>query len=322
MGLKEKIENNIIILLVGAAVAGGSICAGVTAWFAVQRASLQAEEWQSKIDQIEARITSVERRIGGQKFFDIRDMFGPTSKAATAPAGLHVAYYPQGNYSAASQLDGFKYKRTSEGALIAEMYAEEMPPAFLEQANTLAIDAWIGKGLKVGGSSLFKELLPVVFAESLSMEKLNNVTLKLGRVMADMEGASIKEAPDLSNDKELAAFVSKNYDMDAGVQFLAAFLNMAADINGANDSSVQAIVPNIQKVGPVLYFQMIISFSDVKIDNKLYDKYFYVKEVFIINTPRGITLIDTQVPTDNPFAANPYFSRINEWLSYFHVENM
>jgi len=321
VGLREKIENNIIVILIGAVVASGSICAGVSTWFAAQRETLQSEKWQSKLDDMESRITSVERRIGGQKFFDIKDMFGSGHKTS-APASLHIAYFPQGHYSAVSQLEGFSYKKTSEGALFAEMNAQEIPSAVLSQANTLMVDAWVGKPQKLSGSSIFKELLPIVFAETVSLDQLNSVTIGLGQAMANLEDSSNKENMDLINDKELASFISKNYNLDAGIQILIGFLNLTAEINGSHDSNLQAVVQSIQKVGPVLYFQMIFAFSDVKVNNKHYDKYFYVKEVFIINTPGAVTLLDTQVPTDNPFVPNAYFSRINEWLTYFHVENM
>jgi hypothetical protein len=72
--LKEKIENNVAFILVGVAIASGTVVFSVTAFF--HNSKIEAIEMSNKseIQDLRSKIISIERNIGTGQYFDIRNL--------------------------------------------------------------------------------------------------------------------------------------------------------------------------------------------------------------------------------------------------------
>ena len=59
---------------------------------------------------------------------------------------------------------------------------------------------------------------------------------------------------------------------------LVGILNVVTGINASSkEMDTSAIVKNIQKVGPLLYVQLLFEIDNVIVDKHHYDKYFMIK---------------------------------------------
>jgi len=332
MGLKERIENNIFSVIVGTVVMTATIVAGAVSWFAQQREALSQEQYQSKIDAIETRVSSIERRIGGQKYLDIKSMFTPGNAASAPPSNLTLRYFPEGHYSALSSMEGFTYEKSSEGELIAQIVGSDI--GVFNFARGLPVDAWVGRSEKVDGSPAFKTIFPFVYAETISYEAIGNVYDQFSTDIAKMD-KNIIDTTVLSSlaptgeqnstseeDKKFDELLRKEIRLDFAVPTLLGALAFCEQMNMSPENNTRCSVTNIEKVGPLLYCQQIFTMTNVKIDGVHRDTYYVARELFLINTKDGITAIATATPTTNPFVPSRDANKITEWLSLFRIEQL
>lgn len=309
MGLKNTIENNIIVVTVSVALAAGGVSAGIVGWFASQREALQQQVFQAKIDDIETRVSSVERRIGGEKYLDIRTLFSQSNPLQANPASVATKYFTSGNYSAAAGLGDLVYQHSSEGQVIAEMTGEPITDQpILSAATIFSADVWKGRSEKVDGSGGFKYLFPAVIVENITNDQIKKFSGEMFKFLSQDDVK--KEVIDITSttsenesNSDVDFLVDQAFRADMAAPFLMGTLGMTAQINASSkESGMSAVVKNIQKVGPLLYVQIIIEFENVTVGKHHYDRYFLIKEAFVISRKDSTTALVTLIPTDNPLA--------------------
>ena len=68
--------------------------------------------------------------------------------------------------------------------------------------------------------------------------------------------------------------------------------------------------------------QLLFEIDNVIVDKHRYDKYFLIKEIFLISRRDSVTMLSTLIPTDNPLGPSKWSSEITEWLTYFHMAEL
>jgi len=275
MGLKERIENNIVAVSIGIALAAGSVSAGIVGWFASQRETLQQQVFQSKIETIETRISSVERRIGGDKYLDVRTLFNQSNSPQTNPSSITIKYFSSGNFSAAASLDDLAYERSSEGQIMADMSGEPMTDEFTSLLATLPADVWRGHSENIEGSSQVKYLFPAVIVKNLTIEHLRKFYGEVFKFSSESEVAKEHDkttnvnVKDKGNEDQNSFNESfdANFRADLATPILDGILSLVSEINSSSkEISMSAIVKNIQKIGPLLYVQLLFEIDNVIVD--------------------------------------------------------
>jgi hypothetical protein len=332
MGLKERIENNIVAVSIGIALAAGSVSAGTVGWFASQRETLQQQVFQSKIDNIETRISSVERRIGGDKYLDIRTLFNQSNSPQTSPSSIITKYFASGNFSAATSLGDLAYEQSSEGQIMADMSGEPITDEFTSLLATLPADVWRGHSEYIEGSNQVKYLFPAVIVEHLTIDQLKKVYGEAFKFSSESDVSKeldkTKTESDQSNKEnsdqnDFDEYIDANFRADLATPILDGILNLVTGINASSkEIDMSAVVKNIQKVGPLLYVQLLFEIDNVIVDKHHYDKYFMIKEIFLISRSESVTMLSTLIPTDNPLGPSKWSSEITEWLTYFHMAEL
>jgi hypothetical protein len=349
MGIKEKIENNVIIILFGSVVAASAVVGGVMTWFDEQKEEISKSKYEAKFDELTARISSVERRIGGEKYLDVRSLFD--NKTATVQAGTPVRYFPDGHFSALYSVPGLTYEQTTEGKLLAEFLGKETDDPIFNILGVLKADVWRGERMKIG-SDLYKNIFPVIMVEHLGHDDMGKLARGLAKAVEsrdsienikpsknanEIDMGTAKESqksndvqsPSLADDdkeledkeKKFVNFFDRTFDADASGALVSGFLDFATAINSQDSIRESVSIRNIQKVGPVAYVQMIITLNDVSVNDVKYDRYFIIRELFIISSHNDLNVVATTIPTDNPFAPGQTAAAINEWLASFHLED-
>ena len=256
MGLKERIENNIIAVSIGIALAAGSVSAGIVGWFASQWETLQQQVFQSKIETIETRISSVERRIGGDKYLDVRTLFNQSNSPQTNPSSITIKYFSSGNFSAAASLDDLAYERSSEGQIMADMSGEPMTDEFTSLLATLPADVWRGHSENIEGRSQVKYLFPAVIVENLTIDQLRKFYGEVFKFSSESEVAkehdkttnvNVKDKGNVDQNSFNESF-NVNFRADLATPILDGILSLVTEINSSSKKIIMsAIVKNIQR---------------------------------------------------------------------------
>jgi hypothetical protein len=174
------------------------------------------------------------------------------------------------------------------------------------------------KPIQLDGAN-FKQIFPYVFVQCFSFDQLDKLArLSTGEsaVLASGIGDNtpaehVDEEVDFHNNYEKylrndvvgSIFTIKLYTMAIMAQF--------------PKQSVTLL--NVQKVGNVLYSQVLITLHDLKADSKHYDNYYIKEEIIIVATPNGVALIQTFIPSDDPSFRDPNSTIITSWLQDFRV---
>ncbi|MCK9208908.1 MAG: hypothetical protein M0P66_17490, partial [Salinivirgaceae bacterium] len=88
MDLKKKIENNPIIIIISACVATSVITFGIVQYFNSQKIDFLTNSYENKINVFESTLSSIERDVPGQEYFDIRNLLVWGEKNKTIPNNL------------------------------------------------------------------------------------------------------------------------------------------------------------------------------------------------------------------------------------------
>jgi hypothetical protein len=82
---------------------------------------------------------------------------------------------------------------------------------------------------------------------------------------------------------------------------------------GSADSSVEIV--NLQKVGNVVYVQLLLSFRDVTVGGLHYSKYYVRRELIMVSDQTNLYIIQTMVPTPDPSPNREIYSRLTKWFT-------
>ena len=342
--LKQIVEDNVFVVVVGIAVFAGGAVYGVVHYFESQRFQLQVDmltntheekirtiehDFRKKIETMQSRLSSVERRIGDQKYFAIENFFTSREKGndgdTSAKGDDLIKYFEDGDYFAPTDPEQWIFARMKEGDLFAEMTGIDnaLPP----DAN-LPIDVWKSREEhKIDGSKIFKKLFSAwIVVERVSYQDLVKAAVS-GREEGKKGTEEVKEGTGEVKGKEgteqLRRVAENQLKLDATGTFFTTVLVGTFNMS-LMDPNITYSLKNIQKVGPVLYAQMVFKLSDIKIDDLSADKIYLVRELFTISGNDSIFLLQTNAIADVPPLAGynftgQNFDHINVWLAGFHL---
>jgi DNA-binding ferritin-like protein (Dps family) len=336
MGWRDAVERNVIIFMVGVAVSAGVVTAGVAEYFSSARATLQQKEWasernaletkhRSELETLSSRVSSVERRLGNQRYLDVRTLFSAGGVPGNQPTGGR--YHSDGGFFALSDEKEWAFSKTNELELISSLtdpaqvaMMKTMLPAFAKMMEETPVYLWTGGPPKdLNGTGVFSKVFPFIAVEKVKTERLKAA---LGEVAADFEKALEKDNVDSENPLvQFAQLVGGEYQSDAAGIFLVSQLNVLYTA-AMQDASMDLLVRNIQKVGPVLYMQVVLVFNAVGVDQKPVEKLFIVKEYFLTATATELTAIVTHIPSEVPDFDGDNFRHVNLWLGSFRLSEL
>jgi hypothetical protein len=350
-GLRDKINNNVVIILIASGVAVASVTAGVTHYLSKQQQDLMitrhetavqnllaehrhdvrslATKHDDELAELATRLRSIERRLGGNDFFDVKQFFVDDARELqlSKEAEFHNDagfYAPKGDtrwqYVTMSEMEFARYVMGPQNPLLE--LVEQMAPQS-EDFGTVHI--WKGTDEKlVDGLSPVQRVFPYISVERIGYEDLFGEINKMTEFLADQLVAGRLENAELSaGDRELFvdfadAYTAKLFRGDAVGALLPSYLFMSQMITNMYPN-VHWYVKNLQKAGNVVYLQSITTLSDVAIAGEHHDNYFLTGEIIMISTQDAIYIVQTNVPNHEPAPRNEYFVWVNEWLGDFAV---
>ena len=313
--LKERAERNPLIFMVSCVVVAIGVSVGVQQYFYNQQAAAD----QRKFNALSERLASIRRGLPDSEYLDVRDLVYVKGSTNTQIPSAS-AYFADGSFYA-STASSWQHSVITEAQLMEDFTGIDIhQTSFWDVSQIAKLHIWRPKAkpIQLDGAN-FKQIFPYVFVQCFSFDQLDKLArLSTGEsaVLASGIGDNtpaehVDEEVDFHNNYEKylrndvvgSIFTIKLYTMAIMAQF--------------PKQSVTLL--NVQKVGNVLYSQVLITLHDLKADSKHYDNYYIKEEIIIVATPNGVALIQTFIPSDDPSFRDPNSTIITSWLQDFRV---
>jgi hypothetical protein len=347
--LRDKIQNNIVVILIASGVAVASVTAGVTHRLSQQKQDLLiarheaavqdlatehrhevrslASRHDEELAELRTRLRSIERRLGGNEFFDVRQFF--IDDARKLELSKEAEFYNDGFYAPQDEVR-WQYVTMSEMAFARYVMGAENPLyAMIEGMAPQSEDfgtvhIWKGADEKlVEGPSPVERMFPYISVERISYEQLFGQIDKMSGLLGGMFQGEFERAGLSEGDRALVLAqagesTTKLFRGDAVGALLPTYLVMSQMI-ASMYPNVHFYIENLQKTANVVYLQTTTTFSGVVIGGEHHANYFVTREIIMISTQDAIYIVQTNVPNDEPVPRDEYFVWVNEWLGDFAV---
>jgi hypothetical protein len=338
--LKEIIEDNIVIAIFTAAVATGATVAGVMEFLTTQHENILTANYDGKIndlkqkaqitnakhdveiEELKSRIAGITRSLAGQETLDVRKMFLTQAELESAQEAQHVKYFPDGHYYVSDNITDFKYEKTTEPEVAAQLIGQEVPQTMSNAFATLPpVDVWKGSAMNVNGGN-FRYLFPYVMVEQFTTAQIAKFAAKIGLAIDSDKlstkttnvSATKKPIPKNSDIREIMTILDHDTVGNTSALYVLGILNIFYS------SDFDFNVRRIEQVGPLMYMQVMLRLKDISVANVAYSNYYIIREYFLVTRADGALFsISTFLPTENPAVGSEAGADINEWLTSFRL---
>jgi hypothetical protein len=338
-GFAQRIRNHPLVVVILAGVGAASVTAGAVGYlytkqidvlstrFDTQLAAQEAKYEQrifdleqthkADIGKLEVRLSSIERRLGDNDFFNVRHFY------VEDPEGLEIApgskFFDDAGFYAPAGEGFWTYGSMTEVDFMRRLYGEDNPlfQMFLQSIGGVQsfgrVHLWQGPDQgAVESDAPFARLFPFVSVERVSFDQIQTMN---AAALATMENPVPDEPAFLEFYK---SGIDKMYRGDIVGTLLSSHLfvnNMLLNFF----PNTAYYLKTLQKVGNVAYIQAVVTLSDVVVGGAAYGRYFVTTETILISTKSALYVVNTVVPGHEPVPRGAPFNQVNAWLSDFVI---
>ncbi len=356
MGFKNLVENHPIVVLAGVAVAAGSIVAEAVSYLSGAKYEIErrtvAFHNQRRIDDLEMRLVSVERKVGGtETFFDITKILRPAAAIRALPE-KYLSFADEKFFVAVPITEPWKYSEATELALLMETIGgsqEALAPLVAALEASPVVHLWRGqatyttelepknqfKGLGVPEKFSFFPYIAVqvlteedfrrmgaaldVFEEEKQVE-IEAILAGLEKLGEDLEGEGDEGADEESVEEGVEStriraeeLMSEIFRGDLVAVMLGGIVQSMTSLPLAYKNASVSI-NSAQKKGVVMYLQAVARFETVAIKEKPEAARLYVfQEWFLVSGSNYVIVVKCQIPSSDSRA--PELSWVSQWLA-------
>jgi hypothetical protein len=238
LGLRDKINNNIVVILIASGFAVASVTAGVVHYLSKQQQDLMLTRHESAVEnlvaehrqdlrsltarhdeelaELRARMRSIERRLGGNEFFDVKRFF--VDDARQLQLSKHAEFFNDAGFYAPTDETRWQYVQMSEMEFARHVVGPQNPlfgvlesmAPHSEDLGTVHI--WKGVDEKVvEGPAPIERLFPYISVRRVSYEDLFGQINKMSEILDEMFVEKFNEAELSETDRELVIANAEEY---------------------------------------------------------------------------------------------------------------
>jgi len=329
MNIREHIEKNPFVYLIGIVVATVGISISADQYFCQKAANLLKAQHRLEVDQLHTRLASIDRRISGGDFLDIRSMAITKDEQREVPQNSE--YISELNAYVTNDKDFWVYEKMKRVEL--DLNSIDMGQSWEQikdsirksdmYINSPLIHVWSRKDRtsirseKWGGSvPLSLVLFPYVAIQKMSITDFLE-KYKLSVMIPAEKEKDVKQDKTRHISLEL---LNKYYRGDVvGVLFVEVWEQLQKQnsiLEQFRDRmDIQLELLTAQKIGNVLHCQAKTTFNDVLANDKPLRQYYMHTEIFIFLTSEHIFMIWANLPSHEPLPRGEYSSKVTQWFS-------
>jgi hypothetical protein len=307
---------------------------------------------KSNVETLTSRNRSIERRLGNQKYLDIQTFFKEQPQSTT-PTPIYISDV---EIFAPDYRDRWIYAKTTEAAIIEEISGLTLDSSVKELLQKVPVHQWRGRDEFSVEGVVLKKLFPYILVQVTPSNMLSEIVGGAAKLrgpdpdLSEKVTVPITASPEIDQQSKESVEVStkeqgqndvptkgKEQGDEAGqkkdtesIKHMVSFFQ--SDLTGtffvtqlmglmgiAADPHITFSLRNIQKVGPVLYAQVVLKFDDIVVNGKKKQKLFLVREYYLISKENDLLVLETNVVSEVPSFVGGYFDDVNQWLAAFYL---
>jgi hypothetical protein len=281
-------------------------------------------EHKKVIEEYKNRASSIERNIGKNRYFSIKNFF--IKDQNDLQISKMTEFHQDGNFYAPFDKSRWEKIQGREIEIYDYIYGTNYGTNNRRASDFMKIIGSISKSyfwkgreeLFIEGPSPIKRLFPFIHVSWAIRSEKTLVADKINKIFRMGLQSLLSEEFLKNNESEISQFEERVYKED---EYLAI---IESDIMRNMQHSM--IYPNtyykirsIQRVEDIFYFRAETRLEGIVINGKKYDRYYITYENIGISTPKRIYFVKINVPSQDPLPRHEYFTWINDWLDDFRI---
>jgi|GEM_PF-3087060 len=321
--IKKLAADNTIAVIIASAI---SI---FTAGYSVSSV-LNENKYESKIQDYQTIIASINRRAGGNKIIDISRLKIHKDSTNFKKTGLNK-FFANDNFYATN--DNYWLHKLTNPIEISYIKNGKIAPAELrDNPVDMPIHAWISKEeFKITQANWQRKVEPYSLWSEVDREKLSkdkpepiiyptdqiifNPTIILHRWQRNKNHFAVKDSL-LDSTEQKVGFEELPQN-----ELIGKFLtdDMQKYFYDFPSMDVKREILSVQKNGNTLYTSYLTTYNNIEINNVKQESFFVWREFIVICTDKDIYEIDIQTPSLEPIKNGHAFEKVTEWYNSFGI---
>lgn len=302
MNLKERIENNPFIYLIGVVVGAISITIAVDSFFWSKSFDLLKATHQMELDQYEGRLSSIERKINAERIIDLKSVVVSRTNQSRIPASSR--FFPNWNFYAPKDDSYWVHEVVKEQEVALRSLSPDLGQNFID---------------KLRENKTYKDS-PLV--QLWSVREPHDIHFGPVRLLQNIVMKRISISDFLLKEKLDASYLGDLTDR-VFIQSWKALEEQTEELSKLLKPIVNSPMPSIKKIeilsaekyGDVFHVEGLITFKNIKVNGILHEHYYQRSEFLFISTSSHIFSIVAVGLGEDPAPRGKYYSKLTEWFS-------
>ncbi len=318
MTLKKYVENNPFFFLLGTAITVAGVVAGVLLYFCHERIDLANQKSNLEISTLQSELVSIRRGLGENKYLDIRTFVYPRQGQPISPINPKAKYIADDGFYAILDLPDWDYEVMSGEQFNKKMFGIDLGPKWKKLFGNSRMHVWRVKTPTnvTAAAGDYHETGPLITLEKMSISTLMGMVKEHLPEMAEEKTGWKMTTQETQAVKDVLPALEKMFRGDAAQMELTMLIRAHyEELFGDYATDVSTEIVQLQKIGNVLYIQLLTTVHNAHVDGKVASVSFVREEAMFISDEENMAIIHIVVPSSDPSPRGPVYTRIQEWFS-------
>jgi hypothetical protein len=321
MGLKSRLENHIVLVVICACVATGGVVFGISQYFHSQAIENAQQVHQLKHESLQSKLASIQRGVSGESYLDIRSLVRtPTDDSIISKS---QSYFPGDRFYAMKRLEEWEYEIMAEDNYSRLLLGLKPKNFFVSSTATRGADAKLhlwrrNENFHVQTEKISNHLFPHIYLQKLSYAQLDAFSKSGAQdAIEEIKSQSQLQLNADTVDQQLNRLSNIMRDDFTGIFFYYQ-LAQIFELSLANADIHSKLIKN-QKLGNVLYAQFLTEFDNPKVNHQPTAAFYVRNEIILISTTTDVYLIKILIPSFEPAPRSGITSDVSQWLASLKI---
>jgi hypothetical protein len=171
--IKESVESNPLIYLLGTAVTVGMFVGGIQEYFCREKVEIANQHSGLEIGALQSELASIKRGLGESKYLDVRNFVYPKNRSPLSPINARTKYVSSDEFYAILDLADWNYEAMSVEDFDKRLYSVSLSPLWKQMVGDSRIHVWVSKALtNVTAADDYRETGPYITLQKTPISKL------------------------------------------------------------------------------------------------------------------------------------------------------
>lgn len=268
------------------------------------------ERHKAEVSALENQLASINRKLAGGDFLNVAKFLIPATERSKIPST--DKFFSKESFYAAMP-PGWEYEEMKDIDLWNAIYGTMGDNPDNTLTGIVPIHVWRrGPLARLEGNGMINNIAPMITVQCFPNKELLS---QFG--IDEREPRSKDESPER---KELLDSLRQPtiFQGDVVGAVLAQNLSLIFDhLRFVENVNVELVT--INKIGNVLYCQVLITLSKGSIGGRPFEHYYLIYENTVISTRDHLYVVSDVVPSDDPSPRGPVAAEVTRWLNDFAI---